>query len=217
MRVSHVTVLATAAARDAENGKDFLQAAAAACGYPIELLTGEREAALSAQGIISGFHEPDGVVGDLGGGSLELMDVAGRVTSSGVTLPLGGLTLRDLSASSTKKAQKIARDALARAVPLAALEGRTFYAIGGTWRALARLQMIERDYPLRVMHSYDLAVPEGGFLALVERLGLGNGVKAMEQVAEARRPLLAYGALVLDEIVRAGQAGAAAHLGSRSP
>src|SRR5215213_7089618 len=88
-----VSVLATAAARDASNGPAFLEAAEAACGRPVELLSGAREAQLSALGVVSGFHDPDGVVGDLGGGSLELIDVAGARVGEGVTFQLGGLAL----------------------------------------------------------------------------------------------------------------------------
>jgi exopolyphosphatase/guanosine-5'-triphosphate,3'-diphosphate pyrophosphatase len=71
---------------------------------------------------------------------------------------------------------------------LSRLAGRTFYAVGGTWRALAKLQMAERDYPLRVLHDYGLDVADG-FGKLVERAAGATGRKA-EGVAESRRPLL---------------------------
>jgi exopolyphosphatase/guanosine-5'-triphosphate,3'-diphosphate pyrophosphatase len=204
MGVGQIKVLATAAARDAANGPAFLMAAAAACGQRIELLTGEREAALSAEGVISGFHHPNGVVGDLGGGSLELVDVRDGAVGTGITLPLGGLALQDLAENAPKKAQKIAREKLERARYLTTLTGRTFYAVGGTWRALARLQMLERGYPLNVMHGYRLMGEEGGFLRLVDRVAT-SAPKLLGAVSEARRPLLVYGAIVLDEIVRLGQ------------
>jgi exopolyphosphatase/guanosine-5'-triphosphate,3'-diphosphate pyrophosphatase len=205
MHVREVTVLATAAARDAANGQAFLDAAAAACGYPIELLSGAREAQLSALGVVSGFFHPDGVVGDLGGGSLELTDIVGTELGDGITLPLGGLALQDLSGGSLKKAQRIAREALSRAPQLAQLKGRTFYAVGGTWRALARLHQAERDHPLRVMHGYVIDPKEDlDFLRLVERAD-ADSLKNIESIAQARRPLLAYGALVLEEIIRAGE------------
>jgi exopolyphosphatase/guanosine-5'-triphosphate,3'-diphosphate pyrophosphatase len=205
MHVGDVTVLATAAARDAANGQAFLDAAAEACGYPIELLSGTREAQLAALGVISGFFRPNGVVGDLGGGSLELTNVAASDLGEGITLPLGGLALQDLSGGSLKKAQRITREALRRAPQLDELKGRTFYAVGGTWRALARLHQAERDHPLRVMHGYAID-PEDGldFLRLVERAD-SESLKNIESVAEARRPLLAYGAVVLEEIIRAGE------------
>ena len=204
MQVGEVTVLATAAARDAANGQAFLNDAAEACGHPIELLSGSREAQLAALGVVSGFFRPDGVVGDLGGGSLELTDVAGSEIGSGITLPLGGLSLQALSGGSLKKAQRIAREALARAPQLERLKGRTFYAVGGTWRALARLHLTARKHPIRVMHGYELDPADWlDFLRLVERED-ARTLKNIEAVTEARRPLLAYGAVVLEEIIRAG-------------
>ena len=199
--VAWVRVLATAAARDAENGPAFLAAAERACGYPVELLTGAREAALSALGVVSGFDRPDGIVGDLGGGSLELVDLREGVVGEGVTLPLGGLVLTDLAGASPKKAARIAREALADLPLLRNLAGRTFYAVGGTWRALAKVQMAERDYPLRVMHGYALEIGDG-FTRMLERTA--SLVRTEVDISAERRPLLVYGAVVLDEIARIG-------------
>jgi len=205
MRIGHIHVLATAAAREAANGPAFLRDAAEAIGAKIELLSGERESKLAAMGVVSGFHRPDGIVGDLGGGSLELADVHGEKLGKGVSLPLGGLALMDVSRNSTKKAQKIVRDALSQARVLRRLEGRTFYCIGGTWRALARLHMSQRSYPLNVMHSYVIPARDAAdFAALVERVDVESLV-AIETVATGRRPLLAYGAVVLEEIIRSGK------------
>jgi exopolyphosphatase/guanosine-5'-triphosphate,3'-diphosphate pyrophosphatase len=206
MGVSEVLVLATAAARDASNGQAFLNAASEALNCPIELLSGAQEAHLSAYGVISGFHHPDGVVGDLGGGSLELVDVRGTSVGEGVTMPLGGLALQDLSGGSLKKAQKIVRETLQRAPDqLERLQGRTFYAVGGTWRALAKLHQAARDYPLHVMHGYTIPPDDGlDFLQLVERVD-AKTLKDIESVSEARRPLLSYGAIVLEEIIRQGR------------
>ncbi|ACA19484.1 Ppx/GppA phosphatase [Methylobacterium sp. 4-46] len=206
IRVGRIHVLATAAARDAENGPDFLRAAEEAIGQPIELLSGRREAELSALGVVSGFYAPDGVVGDLGGGSLELVDVRGVAVGQGVTTPLGGLALQDLSGGSLKKARRLAADTLKRAAPqLETLRGRTFYAVGGTWRALARLHQATRGYPLHVMHGYTIApADELSFLEVVERVDAAT-LAAVESVSEARRPLLAYGAVVLEEIIRSGR------------
>ncbi|SCX85159.1 exopolyphosphatase [Microvirga guangxiensis] len=206
MQVSEVFVLATAAARDASNGPAFLEAAEKACGRPISLLSGAEEARFSALGVVAGFHKPDGIVGDMGGGSLELVDVDGSFVGQGTTMPLGGLALQDMSGGSLKKAQKIVRAALERAPEyLANLHGRTFYAVGGTWRALARLHQAARDYPLHVMHSY-IFNPEDGldFLRLVEGADTKT-LKDIESVSEARRPLLVYGAILLEEIIRLGE------------
>jgi exopolyphosphatase/guanosine-5'-triphosphate,3'-diphosphate pyrophosphatase len=105
-----------------------------------------------------------------------------------------------------KRAQRIVRETLERAPEyLENLHGRTFYAVGGTWRALARLHQAARDYPLHVMHGYIIEPDDGlDFLQLVEEAD-SKTLKDIESVSEARRPLLAYGAIVLEEIIRLGQ------------
>jgi len=99
MEVAQLRAIATAACRDAKNGKAFVTEAESICGCKIDILSGKREAELSALGVVSGFHKPDGIVGDLGGGSLELTDVQGQRIKAGLTLPLGGLALRGVSAN----------------------------------------------------------------------------------------------------------------------
>src|SRR5262244_824671 len=169
--VPSLWVIATAACREAKNGKAFVDEAERICRTRIEVISGKREAELSALGVVSGFHKPDGLVGDLGGGSLELTDVLGHRLGAGLTLPLGGLALQDISSRSIKKAEKIVRTALGTAKLLNAGKGRSFYAIGGTWRALARLHMRQTGYPLHVMHGYVIPADEArDFSNLVRRV-----------------------------------------------
>lgn len=202
LQADHVYVLATAACRDAANGKDFIAAAERICRAKIEVLSGRREAQLSALGILSGIHNPDGIVGDLGGGSLELVDVRGEVLQRSVTLPLGGLALQDRAGRSLKKADKIVARSLARLPALKKGRGRVFYAVGGTWRALARLHMWQTGYPLHVTHGYAVAADEfSEFCRLVYRVNT-DMLSRIEVVSDARRPLLGYGALVLDHVIR---------------
>jgi exopolyphosphatase/guanosine-5'-triphosphate,3'-diphosphate pyrophosphatase len=206
MKVGRVHAIATAACRDASNGPDFIARAERICGVQIQILSGSREARLSALGVISGVHKPDGVVGDLGGGSLELTDVRGSRVGKGVTLPLGSLALQDLSHKSLKRAERIVKTELSEAPQLRAARGRSFYAVGGTWRALARIHIIQSGYPLRVMHGY--SIPAAGaldFARRLRRLAAANMLANIEVVADARRPLLAYAALVLENIIRAAK------------
>ena len=171
-------------------------------GGKIELLSGLQEARLSALGVVSSIHNADGVVGDLGGGSLELTEVKGGDAGYGLTLPLGGLSLMDLSERSPKRASKIVRETLSTVKLLHALPGRTFYAVGGTWRALARLHMRQRQYSMNVMHNYVIPSRDAlEFARLVERID-ADALLSIESVSSARRPLLAYGAVVLEEIIR---------------
>lgn len=202
LQVGELHVLATAAARDASNGAEFVEAAKQAIGAPIALLSGAREAELSAHGVISGIHKPDGVVGDLGGGSLELIDVKGSQLGKGSTLPLGGLNLMDASKNSPRAAVKIVRDALAESRVIDRLAGRTFYAVGGTWRALAKLYMSQRHYPLSVIHGYVIPARDAAdFAGLVSRVDTETLI-SIDAVNTQRRPLLPYGAVALAEIIR---------------
>jgi exopolyphosphatase/guanosine-5'-triphosphate,3'-diphosphate pyrophosphatase len=207
MQIEDVRPVATAAARDATNGPQFLAAAEQAIGRPIELISGSREARLSALGVVSTFHGADGVVGDLGGGSLELIDVKGSAVGEGLSLKLGSLALMDASGRSPKNALRIAKQALADAGPLDFLRGRTFYAVGGTWRSLAKLHMRQRNYPLEVMHGYVIPARDAAdFASLVERVDTDSLV-AVGAISQQRRPALAYGAVVLEEIIRRGKPG----------
>src|SRR3984893_1930805 len=205
-KVGRVYAIATAACRDATNGPDFIAKAERICGVPVEILSGPREAKLSALGVISGIHNPDGIVGDLGGGSLELIDVRGSRVRSGVTLPLGSLALQDASHKSLKRAERIVKVDLIDVAQLKAGRGRAFYAVGGTWRALARIHILQSGYPLRVMHGYSIPAANAlDFARRLRRLVTANMLADIEIVADARRPLLAYAALVLEYIIRVAQ------------
>ncbi len=201
MQVGVLWVVATAACREAKNGKAFVAAAERICRTKVEIVSGKREAELSAFGVVCGFHHPDGLVGDLGGGSLELSEVSGNKVHAGITLPLGGLALQDVTAHSIKKAEKLVRKSLDNAKLLKAGAKRTFYAIGGTWRALARLHMWQTGYPLHVMHGYVVPAREAyEFAGLVHRVN-PETLSQIEVVADARRPLLAYAAVVLEQLI----------------
>ena len=127
----------------------------------------------------------------------------GNLLHSGVTLPLGSLALQDSSDRSLKRAERIVSTDLSEVDQLKAGRGRIFYAVGGTWRALARIHIIQSGYPLRVMHGYSIPAPAAlDFLQRLRRLAAANMLANIEVVADARRPLLTYAALVLEYIIR---------------
>lgn len=195
--------IATAAAREAENGTDFVRRAEDILGVPVQVLSGREEGGYSARGVISAFHSPDGIAGDLGGGSLELVDIAGETIGEGITLPLGGLRLQEMAEDSPATAARIARAELRRAEFLADGRDRTFYCVGGTWRNLARLHMMATAYALPVMQHYEPDLDAfGGFLRQVAGGDL-SGIRGIKRISKSRRALLPYGAAVLREIIEA--------------
>ena len=80
LQVGRVFGIATAACRDADNGPAFIREAERICRIKIDILSGRREAELAALGVVSGIYKPEGITGDLGGGSLELIGVRGSKT-----------------------------------------------------------------------------------------------------------------------------------------
>ena len=198
-------VLATAAAREAGNGPAFVAELERICGVEVQVLTGADEARLAAKGIVCGIHDADGIAGDLGGGSLELVDIKGDRIGKGLTFPLGGIRLQESAEGSIRKAERLAQQVLEKTPILSKLAGRSFYAVGGTWRSLAKLHMHQTDYPLRVMHNY--AIPAEVALDLCREVGRGavELLPRIESVSKQRRELLPYGAVVLAQLIRAGK------------
>ena len=202
MRVEKLYVLATAAARRALNGPAFIAEVREILGCDVTVLTGAEEARLAALGVFAGLHEPDGVAGDLGGGSLELIDVRNGGAGEGVSLELGGLALRDAAGKSLKKAGRIVQDALANVPIIRAAAGRDIFAIGGTWRAIARLHMAKSGYPLNVLHGYIADAKQiMEFCHDLQKVTL-DSMPAISEISKERRPLIAYGALVLENLLR---------------
>lgn len=150
MDVGRVDVLATAAVRDAADGRDFVRAVRG-LGLPCRVLRPEEEAEMAALGVLYGVPDADGIVGDLGGGSLELVDVGGGAVGASVSLPLGVLRV-DPSPEGRKKARTQLRAAIAEGGLKG--RGRPFYMVGGSWRALARVDMALTSYPLPITHLY---------------------------------------------------------------
>ncbi len=203
LEVKNVRAIATAAVRDAADGSEFIARAEKACGTKIEVLSGEKEARLVAQGIMMGFLDADGIAGDLGGGSLELIELAEDKLQEAVTLPVGGLRLIDASGAKLEKAQPLIDEAIASVPWLGDGRGRPFYAVGGSWRALAHLHMEQTNYPLRVTHGYTIPTAETiAFCEFVRKTKKLAGLMGIEGLTKARREVLPYGALVLEQLLK---------------
>ena len=202
LEVTRVEVIATAAAREAENGPEFIAKAERVLGRKVTVLSGTMEAELAALGIIAGVYAADGFVGDLGGGSLELIDVRGGRLSDAITMPLGGLRLIDASEGNLKKAREIVDAEFAKVDWLEKGSNRDFYAVGGTWRAIARLHMAQTNYPLSVMHNYRISAEDAlKFAALLDHQSQSS-LAGIRDISSSRRETVPYGALVLERLIK---------------
>ncbi len=204
--VRRVFAIATAAVRDAADGEAFRQRAEEALGAPIRVLSGAEEAHYTALGVLCGIPEANGVVGDLGGGSLELVRVKHGKVKSGDTLPLGALRLSEEGEGELARIREIIRRRLDGHKLVKKLEGRVLYAVGGAWRNLARLHMHWTGYPLSVVQQY--TIPHHELLRLVERI---TSMRPRELanlgiISERRSALIATAAEVLGQLVALGGA-----------
>ncbi|MXO66813.1 Ppx/GppA family phosphatase [Altericroceibacterium endophyticum] len=163
LEIEEVLPVATAAARDAENGPEFLDKVREV-GLDVRLLSGSEEAQLSALGVIGAFPKAQGVVCDLGGGSLELVSVDDGETHDGCSLPLGTLRLPVLSEDGPDTFKRKVHKSFQKAGWAAAHPG-PLYMVGGTWRAFATYAMHKLDTPLTDPHGFTLSVDDASKLA----------------------------------------------------
>lgn len=205
MQVSELRTVATAAVRDASNGRELIDAAAA-LGLKVELLSGVEEATASGMGVLSGIPDADGVVGDLGGGSLELVRVVAGTVTDRISFPLGVLRIGAIRAQGKGALDR----RVGRLLEEAGWKGRgeklPFYLVGGSWRALARLDMHRSGYPLPVVHQYPIALDRIAELRELVATMPRNALRAIPDVSSARVAALPDATALLISVAR--------HLGS---
>ncbi len=202
MHASPIDVIATEAVRRASNGDQLVAAIAREAGLTVRVLTGAEEACYAALGVIAGLHRPAGLVGDMGGGSLEVAEILrDRVGERSVSLPLGTLPVQALLAEVGGDAKRRV-DALLKAGLPPALTQPVFYAVGGGWRAFARVHMAATAAPVRVAHGYSLDAREArAFAKAVWHLPEPR-VAALPGVPARRIPTMRASALVLDRVLK---------------
>lgn len=197
--ISAVETVATAAARDAANGPEFL-AKVAALGLAPRLLSGQEEAETSAWGVLAAFPGAHGVVADLGGGSLELTDIAGGHCEHGVSLPWGSLRLRALRAAGPAKFSRHIRQQL-KAVGWTTRKGEPLFLVGGSCRALAQYAKHVLDWPIEDPHGFELTAARA--IDLFRPLEQGQPDSPIPGVSSSRLAALPDGAALTVNLVRA--------------
>ena len=199
--IRELAAFATAAVRDADNSAEFVTEAEKLLGHKIRVLSGEEEAIYSADGVMLGIPEADGLVADLGGGSLELAEVRNNEVRHWVSLPLGVLALEEAGNGDLARIGQLVEKALAKVAWLSRVNEKTLYIVGGTWRALAKLHMEATGYPLEVLHQYECDAYE------MQRYCRLISTKQTDfvSVASNRRDALPTAALVLEILMQAMQ------------
>jgi exopolyphosphatase/guanosine-5'-triphosphate,3'-diphosphate pyrophosphatase len=199
MGLKKLHTVATAAVRDATNGNAFLKRIAA-LGLKPRLLPGEEEAELSGLGVISAIPRAHGIVADLGGGSLELIGVARGGAGEGISLPLG--VLRIGNDPDEGELARAIRAGLKSSRLKDAARGNGLYLVGGSFRAIALLDMKTLGHPLPIIHHHRIQesrLPD--LKAIIQTLGVDE-LKALTGVTASRIPTLPAAIGILDALVR---------------
>lgn len=203
MGADPVEVLATAAVRDAENGPAFVAALQQRLpDLPVRVLTGQEEALTSADGVLLGFPDADGVLGDIGGGSLEVVELAHGRAGRAASLPLGAIRLAERANGEVQRARGMADEEFARVPWLGEAQGRDLYLVGGAWRALARIHIAQTAYPLSIVHHYVLLREEARDLAGVVMAATRRTLERMPGAPTKRVQDLPWAAVVLRRLLR---------------
>jgi exopolyphosphatase/guanosine-5'-triphosphate,3'-diphosphate pyrophosphatase len=209
LSIEHLAVLATAAVRDAIDGRSFATEVERQCRVPVKIIDGAEEARLSAAGVLAGIPDADGLVADLGGGSVELVRIGGGIPARtgeigqigrGITLPLGPLRLAELG-ESVKAISEAAERAFAAAAVLRTTHGKSLYLVGGAARAIARLHMEHAHYPLHIVHQYTIGRREAeAFFDIIGRQSR-KSLERITTIARKRLELVPSAALILRKLI----------------
>lgn len=201
MGVEDRVLLATAAVREAEDSEDFVAKVEEATGEKITVISGKEEARLAGLGVVAGTPEADGIMGDLGGGSLELVELRDGKIGHSVTLGLGTLKLMDLGMAGDSAVRAEIAAALDQVEWLGNAKGRSFYPVGGTWRNLARLALAQQDHPMGVVHGYRLTASEAKVISQILALQHPESLRRVKNLSTLRLKAVPFGAALITELL----------------
>ncbi|HEY7852381.1 MAG TPA: Ppx/GppA phosphatase family protein [Caulobacteraceae bacterium] len=198
-RPAKVHAAATAAVREARDGPAFCRRVEAETGLKLNVLSGPEEARYAALGVLAGAPRADGLVGDLGGASLELTRLVQGEPGQGVTLPLGPFAF-DMAGpfDAARVKSVVARELQALD---AGFKSATLNAVGGAWRNLALLHMRMSDYPLSIIHQYELSRAEALDAARFIGQQSRGSLERVEGISRRRVEGLPHAAAVLEALV----------------
>ncbi|WP_136634624.1 Ppx/GppA family phosphatase [Pseudooceanicola onchidii] len=202
MDATPLTAVATAAVRDAEDGPEFVAEVERLTGLKIQVIPGEEEARLSAQGVMLGWPGSYGLVCDIGGSSMELAEIKGGQVGRRVTSPLGPLKLREVPGGRKGRRAFIKEQVSKLAAEMGAQRDRLFL-VGGSWRAIARIDMDRLNYPLHVLHEYRMSPKAVRATTKYIREEDLAALRARCSISSARMDLVPFASEVLSEVVTA--------------
>lgn len=206
---SIVAVVGTEALRRAANSQDFIDEALRQTGLHVRVLSGYEEAFCGFLGVVNSTTLRDGYLLDIGGGSLELMRVAGRGLAQVQSVPLGAIYARERylkSDPATPREVRLLRKAVRQHLTVSEPHD-VLFGTGGAVRNLARIVRIQQSYPLRRLHGFHITRRQ--FNRLTNQLARASTEdrRRIPGVGSNRADILHAAAIVIDEVMELTGAG----------
>lgn len=206
MGVGSLDLVATAAVRETEDGPEFVAKVHDMLDLDITVLSGEDEAKYAALGLLMGVPKADGVIGDLGGGSLDLVGLNNGSFDKSATFALGHLRLAEAAKGDPERARALVAETLSDLGWLKKVKGRTLYAAGGSWRSIARIIIDQTNHPLHVVDNFAIdADAARGILSLISGAGR-HSLELIPGVSKKRIETLPFAAAALEGMLNASKA-----------
>ncbi len=201
MGVEDLELVATAAVRDASDGPQFIADVFATTQQTVSVLSGEDEAKYAALGLLMGVPHADGVIGDLGGGSLDLVGLDNGVFNKSATYGFGHIRLSEISEGNPRRARALVFEALSELKWLKDSRGRTLYAAGGSWRSLARILINQTKHPLHVVDNF--TIPAKAVLKILHVISTAgpHSLDLIPGVSSKRVETLPFAAAALESLL----------------
>lgn len=203
MDVENYRVVATSAVREAKNGPDFAERIKKECQLDVTVISGKEEARLSGLGVLCALPSAKGIMGDLGGGSLELARLTDGDVVGEVSFAIGPLKYQSLDGQTISSPKADIGKAIESLDWISDHQDEIFYAVGGSWRALAKIHIMEKGYALNNVHHYTMNRDEA--LALTERISKMHYVELnryRSQISSRRLKVLPLSAYILNHLIK---------------
>lgn len=206
LKVADLTVMATAAVRDASDGENFVATLEKKFGIHVDILSGDQEAQLAALGVLASFHDPLGITVDLGGGSMELAYIEQDHIAHQCSLELGAIRLLDESGGDIKTMQSMVRNMLSDVSWIEQQTSDIVYAVGGSFRTIAKMHMRKVNYPLPILHEYSISASSIDRISFQFRHLSIDEIAALPGITKNRAQTLLPAIVILQHLMRRSKA-----------
>ena len=202
IKSSELFIFATAAIREADNGFILKNEIENITNREMIILSENDEVKLSTQGLISSFPSANGIMADLGGGSLELSLLENGKLKKFTSLKIGVVRLLNEFSKNKNKCLINILKKLNQVKWLDKFKKTNFYAIGGSFRSLANVNIWNNKYPLSIVQGYAINSIEIKKLLNLSSTIKAKTIKLIPEIENERIKTIPVASIILDNLIK---------------